>query len=123
MINSEKDINKNIRYTPAPLLKQFLIRECVRERVQPKQLIDKSNWTNFKPIEYDNYYKSQWCDLCFISEKKLFELLDFRINEIPIKGKHKNFRFYFDRTVTQFGYSNLVTPLSLTIGTNPINNS
>ena len=25
-----------------------------------------SNWTGFTPIEYDEYYKTQWNDLCFI---------------------------------------------------------
>ena len=54
-----------------------------------KQQIGNTNWTDFKPIEYDNYYKTQWCDLCFISEKKLFNILDYKIDEVPL-GRWKN---------------------------------
>jgi hypothetical protein len=57
----------------------------------PKQLINKTNWTDFIPIEYDSYYKTQWCDLCFISEKKLFEAIDYKINQLPIRGDYKNY--------------------------------
>jgi hypothetical protein len=52
--------------------------------LMPKQQIDRSNWTNVKPIKYDkNIYKTQWCDMCFISEKKFFEKLNYSIDEIP----------------------------------------
>lgn len=35
----------------------------------------KKNWTNFEPIEYDEYYNTQWNDLCFICESKFFASL------------------------------------------------
>lgn len=57
----------------------------------PKQIINKTNWTDFKPIEYDEYYKTQWCDLCFISEKKFFSVLDFKINKIEERKNYMNF--------------------------------
>ena len=48
------------------------------------QMIGQTNWTNFKPIEFDDYYRTQWCELMFISEKKLFEALEYKIGEIPL---------------------------------------
>lgn len=41
------------------------------------------NWTNFQPIEYDEYYKTQWTELFFICERKFFEVLNFKVNPIP----------------------------------------
>jgi hypothetical protein len=41
-----------------------------------------SNWTGFTPIEYDEYYKTQWNDLCFISKFDFFEKINFEI--LPI---------------------------------------
>lgn len=41
-----------------------------------------SNWTGFTPIEYDEYYKTQWNDLCFISKFDFFKKLNFEI--LPI---------------------------------------
>jgi hypothetical protein len=32
----------------------------------------KRNWTNFNPIEYDEFYHTQWNDLCFICENEFF---------------------------------------------------
>jgi hypothetical protein len=47
------------------------------------QQIGKKNWTNFIPIDYnEDIYKTQWCDLCFISERKLFENLNYKISQI-----------------------------------------
>lgn len=46
------------------------------------QRIKKHNWTGFDTIEYDNYYLTQWCDLCFIAKKNFFEALDYKINPI-----------------------------------------
>lgn len=51
---------------------------------------NKINWTNFKPIEFDEFYKTQWNDLCFISEKKFFENLNYRINEISLDRWYQN---------------------------------
>ena len=47
--------------------------------------VNRTNWTNFKTIDYGSYLKTQWNDLCFISEKKFFEELNFMIEEIPTK--------------------------------------
>ncbi len=35
---------------------------------------NKPNWTNFKPIIQDEYIKTQWNDLCFISNKEFFNI-------------------------------------------------
>ncbi len=60
-----------------------------------KQQMGKINWTNFKPINYnEKIYKTQWCDMCFISEKRMFEELNYRINVIP------KARWYGDRFKT-----------------------
>ncbi len=42
----------------------------------------KKNWTNFQPIEYSNYYLTQWNDLCFLAEKNFFEVLNYEITPI-----------------------------------------
>lgn len=53
------------------------------QRNQPK-------WTGFLPIEYDDYYKTQWCELVFICKYKFFESLDFKINPISPNRWDKN---------------------------------
>jgi hypothetical protein len=62
------------------------INDCVYlwERLQDKDKIclslltdgrvNKPNWTNFKPIIQDEYIKTQWNDLCFISNKEFFNI-------------------------------------------------
>lgn len=42
----------------------------------------RTNWTGFNPIEYDEYYMTQWCDLCFISKKEMLTELKYQITEI-----------------------------------------
>ena len=49
-----------------------------------------SNWTGFTPIEYDEYYKTQWNDLCFISKFDFFKKLNFEILPIDKKRWLKN---------------------------------
>lgn len=44
--------------------------------------VNRTNWTNFKSIDYGEYYKTQWNDLCFISKRNFFEKLNFNI--LPI---------------------------------------
>lgn len=44
--------------------------------------VNRTNWTNFKTIDYGEYYKTQWNDLCFISKINFFESLDFKIDII-----------------------------------------
>ena len=34
--------------------------------------VGKSCWTNFKSIEFDTYWKTQWVDMCFMCEDKFF---------------------------------------------------
>ena len=41
-------------------------------------------WTNFQPIEFDEYYKTQWTELFFLCESKFFEVLNFVVNPIPL---------------------------------------
>lgn len=50
----------------------------------------RTNWTNFNPIHFDSVIKTQWNDLCFISEKKFFDILDYKINPISINRWKKN---------------------------------
>jgi len=51
----------------------------------------KPCWTNFIPIQLGSVYKTQWNDLCFISEKTLMEKLDYKIENISeIRFNKKN---------------------------------
>ena len=52
--------------------------------------VKRPNWTSHKPIDFGNYYKTQWNDLCFISEKGFFESLNYKIEEIPKTRWEKN---------------------------------
>ena len=47
-------------------------------------------WTGAYPIEYDEYYKTQWCELVFMCEHKFFESLEFKLNPIPMSRWDKN---------------------------------
>jgi hypothetical protein len=47
-------------------------------------------WTGVYPIEYDEYYKTQWCELVFMCEYKFFESLEFKLNPIPMSRWDKN---------------------------------
>lgn len=51
---------------------------------------NKTKWTNILPITYDEYYKTQWVELVFICEYNFFELLNFKVNEIPKTRWDKN---------------------------------
>jgi hypothetical protein len=31
---------------------------------------NKPKWTNVKPVEFEEYYKTGWCELFFVVEKK-----------------------------------------------------
>ena len=92
---------KNIKskyyiYLPDDIrLKDNFFEESVRifEKIKDEDkiclnlLMDESrrgnpNWTGFKPVEYDDYYKTQWNDLCFISNFDFFQMLNFEI--LPI---------------------------------------
>lgn len=42
----------------------------------------QTKWTGILPTEYDEYYKTQWCELVFICEYKFFEVLNFKVEEI-----------------------------------------
>ena len=46
---------------------------------------NQKKWTNILPVEYDGYYKTQWCELVFMCKYKFFEVLDFKMNPIPLK--------------------------------------
>lgn len=76
-------------------LKNNFFEESVRifEKIEDENkiclnlLMDESrrgnpNWTGFKPVQYDEYYKTQWNDLCFISNIDFFQMLNFEI--LPI---------------------------------------
>jgi glycosyltransferase involved in cell wall biosynthesis len=51
--------------------------------------VHRTNWVNFKTVDRGEYYQTQWNDLCFICEKKFFEVLNYRLDEIP-KSRWKN---------------------------------
>jgi hypothetical protein len=44
--------------------------------------VNRTNWTDFKTIDYGEYYKTQWNDLCFIAKRNFFERLEFKITPI-----------------------------------------
>jgi hypothetical protein len=50
----------------------------------------RPNWNNFNPKLRGDYIQTQWVELDFISERKFFEVLDFKINEVPLKRWVKN---------------------------------
>ena len=52
--------------------------------------IHRENWGYPKGIDLGEYYKTQWNDLCFISEKKFFEELEYKIHNIPLTRWVKN---------------------------------
>jgi len=54
---------------------------CLALFITERQKANK-NWTNFVPIEFKNYYQTQWNDVNFIADKRFFEVLDFTINPI-----------------------------------------
>lgn len=45
--------------------------------------VSRTNWTNFNSIDHGEYYHTQWNDLCFISERKFFDVLNYSIEKIP----------------------------------------
>lgn len=71
-----ENINDNNKITLGTLMIES-------QRNQPK-------WTGFLPIEYDEYYKTQWCELVFICKYKFFESLEFKINPINPNRWDKN---------------------------------
>jgi hypothetical protein len=52
--------------------------------------VKRPNWTNFNPKNRGNYIQTQWVELDFIAERKFFEALEFKINEVPIKRWNKD---------------------------------
>jgi hypothetical protein len=48
------------------------------------------NWTNYEPIMMDEIIKTQWTELHFICQKKFFEVLDYKLNPIPMSRWDKN---------------------------------
>jgi len=53
------------------------------QRNQPK-------WTGVYPIEYDEYYKTQWCELVFICKYSFFKSLEFKMLPINPSRWDKN---------------------------------
>jgi hypothetical protein len=43
----------------------------------------RSNWNTFEPQIIGDYIHTNWVELHFICEKKFFDVLDYKINEIP----------------------------------------
>lgn len=52
--------------------------------------INRTNWTDFESIDFGEFYKTQWNDLCFIAKKNFFESLDYKILPITPKRWEKN---------------------------------
>lgn len=48
------------------------------------------NWTNYNPRIRGEVIKTQWIELHFICEKKMFEVLEFKINPIPLTRWNNN---------------------------------
>jgi hypothetical protein len=43
---------------------------------------ERPNWNNFEPQIVGDYIHSNWVELDFICEKKFFDVLEYKINEI-----------------------------------------
>jgi hypothetical protein len=52
--------------------------------------INGCHWGYNNPKDFGEFLQTQWNDLCFISEKKFFEVLDYKIEEISEKRWMKN---------------------------------
>jgi len=55
---------------------------CLEFRTDNRVL--SPNWTNVNPQNQGEYIKTQWTELDFICEKKFFEVLEYKINPIPM---------------------------------------
>jgi hypothetical protein len=51
---------------------------------------NKPNWTNFNPVDLGDIIKTQWIELHFICERKLFEILNYEIEPIPLNRWNSN---------------------------------
>jgi len=84
-------------------LKEGFFDECIRifEKIPDDKKItlgtlmvesqrNQKKWTNILPVEYDEYTKTQWCELVFICKYEFFEVLNFKMNPIPLKRWVKN---------------------------------
>ena len=81
---------------------------------------NKSCWTNFKVIEYEDFYKTQWNDLCFVCENIFFESLNYTIEKIDTKiFKNKNISSGVGRQISlrlhKLGFSMYHSKISLVI--------
>ena len=76
LVNNFFDETKRI-YESIDHPKKICLSILTDERVK------RTNWTNFKSIDFGEYYQTQWNDLCFIAEKKFFDVLNYRLNKIP----------------------------------------
>jgi len=91
---------------------------CINPYVSEGRL-NKTNWTNFKPVEYKSYRKTQWVDMCFMCTNDFFSVL----GEIPRIKLDWNLRpelssgvgSYISRTLNLKGYGMYQTKTSLFI--------
>jgi hypothetical protein len=51
---------------------------------------ERPNWTDFEPQIIGDYIHSNWIELDFICEKKFFDVLEYKINEISKNRWDKN---------------------------------
>lgn len=52
--------------------------------------VNRTNWSNFKSVDFGDYYLTNWNDLCYIAEKKFFENLNYEILPIDEDRWDKN---------------------------------
>jgi glycosyltransferase involved in cell wall biosynthesis len=51
---------------------------------------NQPKWTNVLPVEFDEYYKTQWVELVFVCKYDFFESLEFKMNSIDGSRWDKN---------------------------------
>lgn len=52
--------------------------------------VNRTNWTNFNSIHYDEYIKTQWNDLCFLADSDFFSRLNYEIKPVPLSRWNGN---------------------------------
>jgi len=87
-------LKPNIFSKSIEILNKIKAKNKVLNILSDKQRLGVSQWTNFKAKELKNTIQQQWCDMCFITTRNIFELLEWQILPINqnrwLKDKNKS---------------------------------
>jgi hypothetical protein len=81
--------------------------------------LGKRNWTSFDSVEYDSYRKTQWVDMCFMCDRRFFDVvgiiprIDYNWRDYPEKSSGVG--SYISRLLHKKGLSMYQTKTSLFI--------